>query len=271
MSSSVAFESIPTQGWRLGLRTLLRKENQAWWGTRRWWTQALIWLLGINGLVVFVSFVLPLMVLQMQGELPDDFDPVIVGIQIFFQLGTLGMALGAVVLTQGVIQDELRLGTAAWVLSNPVSRAAFVLSKLIAYGIGLLTVVVGLQSAVAYGLLSLRAGTFLPIGPFAAAVLGLALHTLFYLALTILLGVCVESRGTVLGVSLGCLLGGSILASLVPPLAVLPPWSMAGLLPALAAGQGSPMTWVGLSMALIAALIAVCVVLTIGRFERIEF
>jgi ABC-2 type transport system permease protein len=267
----VAFETIPTRGWRLGLRTLLRKENHAWWGTRRWWMQALIWLLGINGLVAFVSFVLPFMVIQMQGELPQDFDPLIVGIQTFFQLGTLGMAVGAVVLTQGVMQDELRSGTAAWVLSKPVSRAAFVLSKLIAYGMGLLAVVVGLQSVMAYGLLSLRAGALLPIGPFAAAVSGLALHTLFCLALTVLLGVWSESRGIVLGGSLGCLLGGSILASLVPPLAVLPPWSMAGLLPALAAGQAPPRAWVGLSMAAMAALIVVSVILAIVKFQRIEF
>ena len=98
------------------------------------------------------------------------------------------------------------------------------------------------------------------------AVLGLALHTLFYLALTVLLGVWFQGRGAVLGGPLGCLPGGSILTGLVPPLAMVPPWSLAGLLPALAAGQAPSMAWVGWTIAAMAALIAVCVVLAIVKF-----
>jgi hypothetical protein len=109
------------------------------------------------------------------------------------------------------------------------------------------------------------------LGPFATAVLRLALHTLFYLALTVLLGVWFQSRGAVLGGSLGCLLGGSILAGLVPPLAVVPPWSMSGLLPALAAGQAPSTTLVGASMGVMTALIVACVSGAIVKFERIEF
>jgi hypothetical protein len=124
---------------------------------------------------------------------------------------------------------------------------------------------------VAYGLLSLKVGHWMPLGPFAAAVFGLALHTLFYLALTLLLGVSFQSRGALLGGSLGCLLGGSILAGLVPQLAAVPPWSISGLLPALAAGAAVPRTLVGLTMAAMTALIALCVALAIARFERIEF
>jgi len=271
MSANVTFETVSDKGWTLGLRTLLRKENRAWWGTRRWWTQALIWLLGINGLVAFVIFGLPLMVIRIEGQLPDEFDPLIVGIQTFFQLGTLGMAVGTVVLAQGTVQDEIQSGTAAWVLSKPVSRVAFVLSKLIAHAAGILVLLVSLQGLVAYGLLSLKVGAFLPVGPFAVAVLGLALHTLFYLALTLLLGVLFESRGAVLGGSLGCLLGGSILAGLIPPVAAVPPLSMSGLLPAIAAGQVPSMMLAMVSMVVMAALSVVCVGLAIATFERIEF
>ena len=271
MSARSEFEPVTDTGWRLGLRTLLRKENDAWWGTRRWWTQALIWLLGINGLVAFVVFALPVMVVGIQGELPDDFDPLVIGAQTFFQLGTLGLAVGVVVLAQGAVQEEIESGTAAWVLSKPVSRTAFVLAKLTGHALGILTLLVGLQSAVAYALLSLRTGAWLPPGPYAVAMLGLALHTLFYLALTVLLGVWLPSRGAVLGVSLGLLLGGSILAGLVPPVALVPPWSMAGLLPALAPGQVRSAALVVVSLALTTAMGAACVALAIARFRRIEF
>ena len=271
MQANVTFRTVPEQGWTLGLRTLLRKENRAWWGARRWWVQTLFWLLSINGLLAFVLFALPPMVIQMQGELPPDFDPLIVGAQVFFQLGTLGLAVGTVIVAQGSVQDEIQSGTAAWVLSKPVSRAAFLLSKLIAHARGVLALLVGVQSAVAYALLSLKVGHWMPLGPFAAAVIGLALHTLFYLALTLLLGVWFQSRGAVLGGSLGCLLGGSILAGLVPPLAGVPPWSMSGLLPALAAGGPLPPTLVAVSMALMIALIIVSITLAIAKFERMEF
>jgi ABC-2 type transport system permease protein len=255
----------------LGLRTLLHKENHAWWGTRRWWMQALIWLLSVNGLIAFVVFGLPLMVIQIEGALPDEFDPLIVGIQTFFQIGTLGFAVGAIVLAHGAVQDEIQSGTAAWVLSKPVSRAAFILAKLVAHAAGVLTLLVGLQSAVAYGLMSLKEGAMLPLGPFAAAVLGQALHTLFYLTLTVLLGVWVDSRGAVLGGALGCLLGGSILAGFLPPVAAIPPWSMPGLLPALAAEQVQSATFAAVSMTVMAILSIVCIGLAIRKFQRIEF
>ena len=123
----------------------------------------------------------------------------------------------------------------------------------------------------AYGLLSLKGGELLPFAPFATAVLGLALHTLFYLALTMLLGVCFDSRGAVLGGSLGCLLGGSILAGFIPPVTAIPPWSMAGLLPALAAGQVQSTTFAAVSMVVMAVLGVACTGLAIAKFKRIEF
>jgi len=271
MSARLALTPVSTKGWQLGLRTLLRKENRGWWATRRWWTLSLIWLLGVNGLVALVAFVLPAMLLRLEGQVPAEFSPLAIGTQAFFQLGTLALAVGVILVAQGAVQDEVRSGTAAWVLSKPVSRTAFILSKLIAHAGGILAVMVGLQSAIAYGLLSLRAGRPLSPGPFGAAVLGLALHSLFYLALTVLLNVLFEERGAVLGGSLGCLLGGSVLAGLLPPMAAIPPWSMAGLLPALAAGQALPTAPVGLSLAALAALTVGCAAWAIVRFRRIEF
>lgn len=183
----------------------------------------------------------------------------------------VSVAVGAIVLAQGAVPDEIQSGTAAWVLSKPVSRTAFILAKLVALAAGVFTSLVGLQSLVAYGLMSLKASAQLPLGPFAAAVLGQALHTLFYLALTVLLGVWLDSRGAVLGGALGCLLGGSILAGFLPPVAAIPPWSMTGLLPALATGQMQPTTFVTGSMIAIAVLGVACVGLAIAKFRRIEF
>ena len=39
-----------------GFTNLFRKENRAWWGTRRWWINALTWtmlLCGLTGIILF--------------------------------------------------------------------------------------------------------------------------------------------------------------------------------------------------------------------------
>ena len=87
MSAKVSFEIISAKGWTFGLRTVLHKENRARWGMRHWWVQTLIWLLGLNRLVAFVVFALPVMIVQMEGKPPDGFDPVTVGLQTFLKLG----------------------------------------------------------------------------------------------------------------------------------------------------------------------------------------
>jgi len=57
---------------------------------------------------------------------------------------------------------------------------------------------------------------------------GLAVHTLFYLALTLMMGVLTSNRNTVLGVSLGALLGGLLIVQTVGgylgTAAMLTPW-----------------------------------------------
>lgn len=70
-----------------------------------------------------------------------------------------------------------------------------------------------------------------PIRPGRVGIAGLALHSPFYLALTLMMGVLTDSRGKLLDVSLGVLLGGLLVASLPGRFAMLTPWSLAGALP----------------------------------------
>ena len=50
----------------------------------------------------------------------------------------LGLAIGIIVVMQDAIIEEIQLGTAAWVLSKPVSRQAFLSAKLVASVVGML-------------------------------------------------------------------------------------------------------------------------------------
>jgi ABC-type transport system involved in multi-copper enzyme maturation permease subunit len=96
-----------------------------------------------------------------------------------FQIGALALAVGAIILVQDALLGERQRGVAEWLLARPVSRSACVLSKLIAHSFGVLVVLVGLQDAIAYGLLSLARGEPFPLPPYLVGMAGLALHTLF--------------------------------------------------------------------------------------------
>ncbi len=49
MSANSALIAVRERGWRMGLANMLAKESCAWWRTRRWWIQCLLWLLLLNG------------------------------------------------------------------------------------------------------------------------------------------------------------------------------------------------------------------------------
>ena len=134
---------------------------------------------------------------------------------MLFELGGMALAIGTIVLVQDAIIGERQLGVTEWLLSKPVSRPAYVLSKLLAHGLGVLVILVGLQGAIGYGLLSLVMGEPLPLLPYLVGMAGLAVHTLFYLTLTLMLGVLTTNRNTLLGVSLG-VIGGWVADAPVP-------------------------------------------------------
>jgi len=118
------------------------------------------------------------------------------------------LSIAAISMAQDSILGEKHSGTAAWVLSKPLRRPAFVLAKLIAIGLGILVTGILLPGAVAYFQLThfgLKGLT--PVG-FAGAMGLVALHMLFYLTLALMLATLFNGRGPVLGISLGILLSG---------------------------------------------------------------
>jgi ABC-type transport system involved in multi-copper enzyme maturation permease subunit len=177
MVANTELQRVGTSGWRTGLANLLRKENRAWWASRRWLAQSVVWAAIVNGLVAAVVFILAPLV---------DGDPLGIGVEMLFKLGGMALAIGAIVLVHDAIIGERQLGVTEWLLSKPVSRPAYVLSKLLAHGLAVLVILVGLQGAIAYGLLWLAMGEPLPLPPYLVGMAGLAANTLFYLALALM-------------------------------------------------------------------------------------
>ncbi len=68
----------------------------------------------------------------------------------FLMIAGVVAPIAAIIMGQDAIQGERLSGTAAWVLSKPLRRPAFILAKLIAHGVGFLATWVVLPGAVAY-------------------------------------------------------------------------------------------------------------------------
>jgi len=271
MVANSTFDRVKEPSWRRGFANLLAKENRTWWGTRRWWVQAGLWTVVVNGLMAFLLFAMPVM-LQLNEDPADaaSYDAVVQSVGALFQIGTVALALGAILLSQDQILGERQSGVIEWVLSKPVSRASYFLSKLAADAMAVVVLLVALQSAIAYGLISLANGGLFPLIPFLAAAGGLAVNTLFYLALTLMMSVLTDNRGTLLGVTLGMLFGGLLVGSLMGTYSLFTPWSMTAALPAIALQTTLPLpTWLPLCVTV--ALTLLCIAVALWRFRTMEF
>ena len=214
MSGNSAFELVNERGWRRGLGGMLRSEFGRWWGTRMWWIQCLIWV-GITGFML--------------GALlfgPEDTPPSEEVAVLYAIFAGLFPAVGVVIIMQGVVVGEKKSGTAAWVLSKPVTRPAFILSKVIANSLGVLATMVVLPGIVAYTLTAVATGTVWNLPGFLSAMGVIFLSHFFFLSLTLMLGSFFNSRGPVIGIALGLLFMQQYLVGWQPALRYVLPWKL---------------------------------------------
>ncbi len=128
MSVNQAFIHNTTVGWRLGFKNLFKKESREWWRSRRWWIHLILWIVIIDGLLASTLFGLQ-NIAAMSGETITDAELLDSGLKTLFGVASLSLALGIIIVTQDEFVGEKHSGTAAWILSKPVSRTAFYLSK----------------------------------------------------------------------------------------------------------------------------------------------
>jgi ABC-2 type transport system permease protein len=247
-------------GWRSGLGNLIRKELRQWWGTRLWWLQLVTWVVILNGITA--------------GVLADAGAPAArleEAVQTFLLVGAFAIGVGAVLTAQGAVVAEKELGTAAWVMSKPASRPAFVLAKLGALGAGFLVTAILVPSVVFVAEVGLGLPVPLDIGRFGLGVAVVALAVLYYLALTLALGTVFTGRGPVAGIGMGFLLVGMFGKGMLPPAVVLAtPWTLGDV--ASSAALGDSLTFNPLvPVAATATWTVVLVGVAIWRFGREEF
>jgi ABC-2 type transport system permease protein len=268
MASANVLQPVREKGWRQGFANLLRKENSEWWHTRRWWTQSLLWLLIVNGILAVGLWIVPIFEPAEAGDSMEN-------LGIFIQLMAWFPMFAVIVIIQGAVIGEKQSGTAAWIMSAPVSRSAFILAKLVANAIGFFVTIILLQGLVAYVQLSLSEGSLLPLAPYLAILALLSLYLLFYLALTLMLGTFFDTRGPVLGIAMVVAIGsmlsiGNLFAGFLPRIVVLLPESIPGILTFLVQGEPLPDVW-PIPIILMSVYSLLFVALAIWRIKREEF
>jgi ABC-2 type transport system permease protein len=266
-TSSAVLRPVAAHGWTSGFGNLLRHELRPWFGARFGLLQAAIWLVALNGFMAVPLWLAPLLDPRERPDQQAEGGALALGVMLFFRLGVQICGVGAAILAMSALVGEKQSGTAAWVLSKPASRVAFVLAKLVAMSVGSLITMVGLQSAIAYVHIGAVAGRLPDAGLFAAGSVLLALSVLFALAMTVMLGAFLDSRGAVVGVAIGVLFGQQVLGNFLGPFASYLPNSLGALASALALGQPQPALGVVISTGI---LTLGCVAAAIWRFGRDE-
>jgi ABC-2 type transport system permease protein len=244
-----------------GFGNMLRKELGQWWGTRTWWVQTLIWMLILDGITTITALT--------ETATPQEMLAEVVGTFIAVGIGTIG--IGTIITIQGVIVGEKQLGTAAWVMSKPASRSAFILAKMLAYAIGYWITAMIIPAVIFITV----TGRFIPLpiamGPFLVGLALMALGQLFYLSLTLMLGTFFSTRGPIAGIGITIIMTGLLLKSLIPlPVQIVTPWPLPDVASGLALGTELPSVW---PVPIIATIIwiAVMTAMALWRFGREEF
>ncbi len=236
MASNSVLEPVTARGWRAGFNNLFRKENRDWWGTRSWLVQAIIWTAILIGILAMVLFA-PMEDTSAGGK-------AVVGLTVFFMVAGTALSIGAIIMGQEEVLDEKRSGTAAWILSKPVSRVAFILAKVAANAIGILIILVLLEGALAYALIAIVTGQAFPVLPYLGALGVLYLAVMFYFLLSLMFSAATNSRGAAIGIPMAILFGYQFIVGLAPWTLQITPWGLTN------AGMGSSGNAVAAAIAL---------------------
>ena len=249
-----------TEPWYAGMKNLLKRELLHERSRMYWIQQLVIWALFTNGMVALV-----LSASNFTGEVMEA--TLVISLGVFYGMLALFISIFIPILLQGTIIDEKASGTAAWILSKPVSKKSYILSKLIASTLAIIVVSVIINGVIGYVVFGVY-GFILNI-PGYIMTLGLTcVVVIYFISLTIMLGTFTSSRGKVLAGAVGLGVGAQIVANYFSLVLFLIPYS----LPVLGIGFviGSPV--MGLELILLSACVQIVVFILISLhvFDRTE-
>jgi len=275
MSANSVFDLVDERGWRRGLNNLMKGQLSGWFKSSRWWRQALIWLVTINLILFFATIGLSEATedAAAAGEPP----PANEALMLYGIFGGMFVAFGVMIIMQGVIVGEKKSGTAAWIMSKPVTRTSFIASRLLSNSLGILTTAVLLPGLIAY----LTIGLMTPGGwpsplYFLAGLVVMAASMFFWLSLTLVSGTFFDSVSGVIAVPLATYFAMWLLPGFLSQLVYVSPVILTvggddgypSVASSLMTGE-APFSWIPLIVAIL--LSTVFVTVAIWRFNRQEF
>lgn len=207
-----------TEPWYAGMRNMISRELYLERGRTYWIQQILIWTFFTNGLAALI--------LGLPADLVGGGETAfILSLATFFSMLALLISIFIPVLLQGIVIDEKQSGMAAWTLSKPVSKRAYLLSKLIASTLAIVAVSVIINGSIGWGVF--RAFGYTLNIPGFLMNLGLTgIVVAYFASLTVMLGTLTASRGKVLGAAVAIGFGAQIVARYFPIIIVLIPYSL---------------------------------------------
>jgi ABC-2 type transport system permease protein len=231
------------------MRELLRKELREVWRTRRF--LIVVTVLLVFGLLGPLSIkYMPLILTEVPG-IPEglaDIMPepdVAMAVDEYVQnLAQLGIVL-AILVPMGAVVRERKTGTAAMVLSKPISRATFLGAKWLLY---ILVFLVGVLVAGLGGYYYLGA-LFEWLDPLAFLALNglILIYLIMFLAITLFMSSVCPSQLAAAGASFGALLVLGFVG-IVPSISSYLPAALMGWGRALVLGQGGEAAWASLAL-----------------------
>lgn len=207
------------------MANMLRKENNLWWGTRKWIVQTLVWTLVITGSVTFVLYVITTLPVGVKPDMLECYGMGAMALQLFFNITGFTCVMGVIILAHDLIISERVSGTAEWVFSKPLSRKAFVLAKFAANLIAITVIIVFLQGFLFNVVVRLFGGK-VDLFPFLKGLALIWLICVFYLGFLLFIGTLTLSRGVALGTAFMFFLAGNLVPLLYPESYYFMPWKL---------------------------------------------
>jgi ABC-2 type transport system permease protein len=267
MEGKGSLQPVNGMSWLSGFRNMFNKESGKWISTHRWLVQSILWAVLINGIAS-----LPLLFGSSVriGAGPEGATPEVP--ELFFTLMGSMTGFGVIILSQSTVVEEKNSGTAEWVLSSPLSRESFLLSKLLSNMLWMFGVLILLQGLLFEVILIIfRASIVPPLNLLKGLTLN-GVNIFFWITLSLMLGSHFSSRGPVIGIPILLLLFEDIISEFgkiyVPWLPIIMPKRIVEL--ATLAGTGSSLYS---GVPIVASIIFSCLftLIAICRFKKEEF
>ena len=198
---------IGDESWKRGYTNLFDAELGSWFKTRRWVNHSLIWLFAID-------FILILTTLGSSTGKASALDTWFL-YSIFSSIWTI---FGCIVVASSTVVGEKNNGIASWILSKPVSRKMYLLSKYVSIAIGMLITMVVIPGVFTYLFIGLWSGYWINPLNFVAALGVIYISLMFFMSFTFMLGTYLSKQNQVIG-------GGIMMIFIILNLAGLIPYS----------------------------------------------